>query len=440
MLYSLVEMNRVAMAPMRLAAKAGRAALASPLNPLGQTSYGKSLAAMADVFESATRYYGKPEWRIDTVRINSVTVPVRPEVAWRSPWCGLVHFKKDADILASTRHAGAAPLPRLLIVAPLSGHYATLLRGTVEGFLATHDVYITDWTDARMSPVWLGRFDLDDYIDHIRKMLTHLGGGAHVLAVCQPGPPVLAAISMMAEEEDPALPTTMTYMGSPIDARLSPTVPNKLAEERPFSWFEENMIHTVPGPYPGMLRRVYPGFVQLSSFMNMNWTRHVDAQWKFFNHLVGGDGDNAGKHREFYDEYLSVLDLTEEFYLQTIQRVFQEHHLARGIYSYRGARLVKPSEIRSVALMTVEGEKDDISGIGQTQAAHALCTGIPKDMQTDYIQPGVGHYGVFNGSRFETEIAPRVTQFTRRFTSRPAEEAAAATRKRQSDVRSSGTG
>ena len=430
MLYSLVEMNRVAMAPMRLAAKAGRAALASPLNPLGQTSYGKSLAAMADVFESATRYYGKPEWRIDKVRMNSVTVPVRPEVAWRSPWCGLVHFKKDPDILASTRRAGAAPLPRLLIVAPLSGHYATLLRGTVEGFLATHDVYITDWTDARMSPVWLGRFDLDDYIDHIRKMLTHLGGGAHVLAVCQPGPPVLAAISMMAEEEDPALPATMTFMGSPIDARLSPTVPNKLAEERPFSWFEENMIHTVPGPYPGMLRRVYPGFVQLSSFMNMNWTRHVDAQWKFFNHLVGGDGDNAGKHREFYDEYLSVLDLTEEFYLQTIQRVFQEHHLARGIYSYRGARLVKPSEIRSVALMTVEGEKDDISGIGQTQAAHALCTGIPKDMQTDYIQPGVGHYGVFNGSRFETEIAPRVTQFTRRFTSRPAEEAAAATRKR----------
>jgi len=424
MLYSLVEMNRLAMAPMRFAARAGRAALASPLNPMARTSYGKSLAAMADVFESATRYYGKPEWRIDSVRINSVTVPVKPEVAWRSPWCGLIHFRKDAGILAATRRAGAAPLPRMLIVAPLSGHYATLLRGTVEGFLATHDVYITDWTDARMSPVWLGRFDLDDYIDHVRKMLTHLGGGAHVLAVCQPGPPVLAAISMMAEEEDAALPATMTFMGSPIDARLSPTVPNRLAEERPFSWFEENMIHTVPGPYPGMLRRVYPGFVQLSSFMNMNWTRHVDAQWKFFNHLVGGDGDNAGKHREFYDEYLSVLDLTEEFYLQTIQRVFQEHHLARGIYNYRGTRLVKPSEIRSVALMTVEGEKDDISGTGQTQAAHALCTGIPKDMHTDYIQPGVGHYGVFNGSRFETEIAPRVTQFTRRFTNRNLEEAA----------------
>jgi poly(3-hydroxybutyrate) depolymerase len=428
MLYSLVEMNRVAMAPMRLAARAGRAALASPLNPMGNTTYGRSLAAMADVFESATRYYGKPEWRIDSVRVNSVTVPVIPSVAWRSPWCGLIHFRKDADILATARRPGAAPLPRMLIVAPLSGHYATLLRGTVEGFLETHDVYVTDWSDARMAPVWLGRFDLDDYIDHVRKMLTHLGGGAHVLAVCQPGPPVLAAISMMAEEEDPALPASMTFMGSPIDARLSPTVPNKLAEDRPFDWFVENMIHTVPGPYPGVLRRVYPGFVQLASFMNTNWSRHVDAQWKFFNHLVDGDGDNAGKHREFYDEYLSVLDLTEEFYLQTIQRVFQEHHLARGVYRYRGTRLVKPSEIRSVALMTVEGEKDDISGIGQTQAAHDLCTNIPKDMQTDYIQPGVGHYGVFNGSRFETEIAPRVAQFTRRFTSKSAEEAAGARR------------
>ncbi len=425
MLYSLVEMNRVVMAPMRLAARAGRAALASPLNPIGQTSYGKSLAAMADVFESATRYYGKPEWRIDSVRINSVTVPVTPAAVWRSPWCQLIHFRKDPEIYATTQRRNAAPQPRLLIVAPLSGHYATLLRGTVEGFLATHDVYITDWTDARMAPVWLGRFDLDDYIDHVRRMLTEIGGGAHVLAVCQPGPPVLAAISMMAEEDDPALPASMTYMGSPIDARKSPTVPNKLAEERPFEWFEQNMIHTVPAPYPGVLRRVYPGFVQLASFMNMNWSRHVDAHWKFFNHLVSGDGDNAARHREFYDEYLSVLDMTEEFYLQTIQRVFQEHHLPRGIYKYRGDRWVKPSAIRNVALMTVEGEKDDISGIGQTQAAHDICTGIPNDMRTDYIQPGVGHYGVFNGSRFETEIAPRVTQFTRRFTKREVEEAAA---------------
>lgn len=426
MLYSLVELNRVALAPMRLAARAGRAALASPMNPFGDTSYGKSLTAMADVFESATRYYGKPEWRIDSVRLNGTDVSVEARTVWRSPWCGLVHFRKDPERLAEVRRKGAPPLPRLLIVAPLSGHYATLLRGTVEGFLETHDVYITDWSDARMAPVWLGRFDLDDYIDHVRRMLTHLGGGAHVLAVCQPGPPVLAAISMMAEDRDPALPASMTFMGSPIDARRSPTIPNRLAEERSFDWFIQNMIYTVPGPYPGMLRRVYPGFVQLASFMNMNWDRHVDAHWKFFNHLVAGDGDSAGKHREFYDEYLSVLDLTEEFYLQTIQRVFQEHHLPRGIYRYRGERLVKPSAIHDVALMTVEGEKDDISGIGQTQAAHDICVNIPKHMQTDYIQPGVGHYGVFNGSRFETEIAPRVAEFTRRFTRAEQEEAAAA--------------
>lgn len=426
MLYSLVELNRVALAPMRLAARAGRAALASPMNPFGDTSYGKSLTAMADVFESATRYYGKPEWRIDSVRLNGTDVSVETRTVLRSPWCGLVHFRKDPERLAEVRRKGAPPLPRLLIVAPLSGHYATLLRGTVEGFLETHDVYITDWSDARMAPVWLGRFDLDDYIDHVRRMLTQLGGGAHVLAVCQPGPPVLAAISMMAEDRDPALPASMTFMGSPIDARRSPTIPNRLAEERSFDWFIQNMIYTVPGPYPGMLRRVYPGFVQLASFMNMNWDRHVDAHWKFFNHLVAGDGDSAGKHREFYDEYLSVLDLTEEFYLQTIQRVFQEHHLPRGIYRYRGERLVKPSAIHDVALMTVEGEKDDISGIGQTQAAHDICVNIPKHMQTDYIQPGVGHYGVFNGSRFETEIAPRVAEFTRRFTRAEQEEAAAA--------------
>ncbi len=415
MLYTLVEMNRMAMAPMRLAARSGRAALRSPFNPLGNTGYGKSLAAMADVFESATRFYGKPEWRIETTRINSIDVPVKPHAAWRSPWCTMVHFKKDADRLAESQRKDAPPQPVMLIVAPLSGHYATLLRGTVEAFLPTHDVYITDWSDARMAPVWLGRFDLDDYIDTIRRMLTQLGAGTHVLAVCQPGPPVLAAISMMAEDDDAARPASMTFMGSPIDARRSPTVPNRLAEERSAAWFEDNMIFTVPGPYPGVLRRVYPGFVQLASFMNMNWDRHVDAHWKFFNHLVDGDGDNVGRHREFYDEYLSVLDMTEEFYMQTIVRVFQEHHLARGVYRYRDDRLVKPAAIRDVALMTVEGEKDDISGIGQTQAAHDICTNVPKAMQADYVQPGVGHYGVFNGTRFETEIVPRVVQFTRKF-------------------------
>ncbi len=424
MLYSLVELNRAAMAPIRLAARAGRTALHSPLNPVGRTEYGKSLSAFVDVFESTTRYYGKPDWNIESTQIGSTEVPVTPTSAWRSPWCNLVHFKKDPEALAAAKRKNAKPQPRLLIVAPLSGHYATLLRGTVEGFLPTHDVYITDWTDARMAPVCLGRFDLDDYIDHIRTMITELGAGAHVLGVCQPGPPVLAAISMMAEDDDPNRPASMTFMGSPIDARRSPTVPNQLAEERPFEWFQENMIHTVPGPYPGALRRVYPGFVQLSSFMSMNWDSHVNANWNFFNHLIEGDGDSATKHREFYDEYLSVLDLTEEYYLQTIQRIFQEHHLPRGIYRYRDERLVKPSEIRDVALMTVEGENDDISGIGQTQAAHDICTKIPQKMQTDYVQPGVGHYGVFNGSRFRAEIVPRVTAFHKQFTDWDVERAA----------------
>jgi poly(3-hydroxybutyrate) depolymerase len=250
MLYSLVELNRAAMAPMRLAARAGRMALHSPMNPIAQTDYGKALIAFADVFESTTRYYGKPDWNIESVRINSAPVPVTPSIAWRSPWCNLVHFRKDPDALAAARKPGSAPLPRLLIVAPLSGHYATLLRGTVEGFLETHDVYIADWADARMAPVWLGRFDLDDYMDHVRKMISHVGPGAHVLAVCQPGPPVLAAISMMAEDDDPNRPASMTFMGSPIDARRSPTVPNELAEEKSFDWFQENMIHTVPGPIP----------------------------------------------------------------------------------------------------------------------------------------------------------------------------------------------
>ena len=410
MLYSLVEMNRAAMAPLGVAAKASRTALRSPLNPLARTDIGRSMAAAADVFEATTRYYGKPDWQLDTTRINSVEVGITPQPVWSDTWCRLIHFKREPEAYASALPEKKRKQPTLLIVAPLSGHYATLLRGTVEAFLPTHEVHITDWTDARMVPIWRGRFDLDDYIDYIRAMLTHLGQDTHVLAVCQPGPPVLAAISMMAEDKDPARPLSMTFMGSPIDARQSPTVPNLLAEERPFSWFQSNMIHTVPGPYPGMLRRVYPGFVQLSSFMNMNWENHVNAHWRFFNHLVEGDGDSADKHRGFYDEYLSVLDMSEEFYLQTIERIFQEHHLARGRFKHRD-RLVVPAKIKDVALMTVEGEKDDISGIGQTQAAHTLCKNIPQDMQFDYIQPGVGHYGVFNGSRFRNEIVPRVSEF-----------------------------
>ena len=402
MLYTLVEMNKAAMAPLRLHAKAAHSIWTSPTNPFRESQFARSISAATSVFERATRYYGKPEWQIPTTEINGRTLEVVPRTVWASPWCQLVHF--DTEDAPKNR-------PELLIVAPLSGHYATLLRGTVEAFLPTHDVYITDWTDARMAPIWFGRFDLDDYIYHIRDMLDFLDAGVHVLAVCQPGPPVLAAIAMMAEDGSPDLPATMTFMGSPIDARRSPTVPNKLSEERSLDWFRSKMIHTVPAPWPGAFRRVYPGFVQLTSFMHMNWDRHVDAQHRFFEHLVEGDEDSADKHKVFYDEYLSVLDLTEEFYIQTIERVFQKALLARGEYRYRDERLVKPGAIETVGLMTVEGELDDISGIGQTQAAHDLCTRIPDKMKEDYIQPGVGHYGVFNGSRFRKEIVPRVIKF-----------------------------
>ena len=417
MLYTLVEMSRAGMLPVRFATRAFKSAMALQPAPFRESETGRSMLAMGDVFESVTRYYGKPDWNIDHTTINGVHVNVTPRTVWASPWVNLVKFERDGEQLARADKSGQEPT-RLLIIAPLSGHYATLLRGTVEAFLPEHDVYIADWADARMVPVWQGRFDLDDYIDHVRAMIEQVGVRANVLAVCQPGPPVLAAISLMAEDRSPHLPATMTFMGSPIDCRQSPTVPNQLAEERSFEWFEDNMIYTVPAPYPGMLRRVYPGFVQLASFMNMNWERHVEAHWGFFNHLVSGDGDNAEKHRAFYDEYLSVLDLTAEFYLQTIRRVFQEHQLARGVFRHRG-RLVRPEAITTVGLMTVEGEKDDISGIGQTQAAHDLCSGIPADRKVDYVQPGVGHYGVFNGRRFQSEIVPRVNQFIDRFADRP---------------------
>jgi poly(3-hydroxybutyrate) depolymerase len=395
-------MNRAAMAPFRLSAKAASTFWGSAANPASSTQFARSLTAGAKVFERATRYYGKPEWQIESTEIAGREHAVTPVTAWSSTWCQLVHFETDG-----------APenRPDLIIVAPLSGHYATLLRGTVEAFLPTHNVYITDWTDARMAPVWLGRFDLDDYIDHVRDMLEHLGAGAHVVAVCQPGPPVLAAISMMAEDGSDSLPATMTFMGSPIDTRRSPTVPNRLSEERSLDWFRSKMIHSVPLPWPGAGRSVYPGFIQLTSFMHMNWDRHVDAQHRFFEHLVEGDEDSADKHEGFYDEYLSVLDLTEEFYLQTIERVFQKALLARGEYRYRDERIVKPGAISTVGLMTVEGELDDISGIGQTQAAHDLCTGIPDRLKEDYVQPGVGHYGVFNGSKFRNQIVPRVIKF-----------------------------
>jgi poly(3-hydroxybutyrate) depolymerase len=410
MLYSLYELGHLSVAPLRIAAMMQSSMLRSPLNPAADTEIARTAAAASELFESVTRRYRKPAWNLPTTQVNGVEVKVTSRSVWSTPWCDMVHFDRDAAALETAR--GKRVDPTVLLVAPMSGHYATLLRGTAEAFLPEHEVYVTDWADARMTPVLAGRFDLNDYIDHVMGMLRALGPQTHVVAVCQPGPAVLAAVALMAQENDPCAPATMTIMGSPIDARRSPTIPNKLAEERDIEWFKKNMIHSVPALYPGAFRRVYPGFLQLASFMGMNLSRHVDAHYAYFQNLVKGDGDSAEKHRDFYDEYLAVMDLTEEFYIQTLVEVFQDYSLAKGEMIHRGER-VDPAAITKTALLTVEGENDDISGIGQTQAAHDLCVNIPEPMRSDYIQPGVGHYGVFSGRRFRTDVYPRMRDFMR---------------------------
>jgi poly(3-hydroxybutyrate) depolymerase len=408
MLYAFHEAAYRSAAPLRMAAEMARDFWSSPINPAAASRLGRTLYASADMMANMTRRYGKPAWGIDKVLVGQREVAVHTETAWRTPWVKLRRFWRDPADLKKAR----APLdtPAVLIIAPLSGHFATLLRGTVQTFLQDQDVYITDWSNARNVPIIEGRFDFHDYIDHVADMLRHIQGRAHIVAVCQPGPPAMAAASLMAEDGDPHRPASLTLMGSPIDARLAPTVTNKLAEERPFTWFQSNMIYTVPLPYAGVMRRVYPGFVQLYSFMSMNADKHQEAHHRYFDHLVRGDGDSADKHREFYDEYLSVLDLTEEFYLQTIDEVFQRCLLPKGELMHRG-RLVRPEAMSDIGVMTVEGERDDISGVGQTQAAHALIPNIPDARKQLYVQPGVGHYGVFNGRRFAEEIYPRVRDF-----------------------------
>ena len=408
MLYALHEAVYHSATPLRLAAQGARAFWASPLNPASGSRWGRTLYASADLVANLTHRYGRPAWGITKVTIKGREVAVRDDVIWSTPWVRLRRFTREPLDLRRARAPLAAP--PLLIVAPLSGHYATLLRGTVETFLQDFDVYVTDWSNAKEVPILEGRFDFDDYIDHVRGILAHIGERAHVVAVCQPGPPVLAATAMMAEDGDAHRPASVTFLGSPIDARFSPTATNKLAEDKPFSWFQQAMIYTVPAPYPGMLRRVYPGFVQLYSFMSMNAERHQEAHKRYFEHLVGGDGDSADRHREFYDEYLSVLDLTEEFYLQTVDTVFQRHLLPKGELTHRG-RPVRLAAITDVAAMSVEGENDDISGVGQTQAVHALLPNLPDDLHELYVQPRVGHYGVFNGRRFTEEIYPRIKAF-----------------------------
>ncbi|MFL0799266.1 MAG: polyhydroxyalkanoate depolymerase [Agarilytica sp.] len=413
MLYHAYEMNHAVVGPLRHLVDFNKRFCQSPYNPMSYTWAGKNVSAACDLFEAVTRRYDKPQWGLDSTTINGVSVPVKEHVVWEKPFARLLHFERDAANKAKATGKDSVD-PRVLIVAPLSGHYATLLRGTVETFLPEHEVFVSDWADARNVPLSDGRFDMNDYIDYVIQMIETIGPDAHVFAVCQPGPSVLAAVSVMSENNSEFTPASMTIVGSPIDTRLSPTVPNKIAWERSYDWFKDNVIYSVPWPNKGAMRRVYPGFLQLGGFITMNRSRHVSAHKDYFNHLVEGDCDSAKRHEEFYNEYLSVLDLTEEFYLQTIRDIFQEHKLPEGKLMHRG-KLVKPAEITKTALFTIEGEKDDISGIGQTQAAHALCTGLPDDMQQDYVQPGVGHYGVFSGSRFRDEIHPRVMEFMRTY-------------------------
>ena len=420
MWYHVYELNHAAIQPIRWAANISQHLLHHPLNPAAYLGVGKQLSAAFDVFDALTKRYGKPEFGIPETEVNGTPVPIIEETVWRSEWLHLKHFKKDPEIFAAAKGAKADTYqPSLLIVAPLSGHYATLLRGTVEAMLPEHDVYITDWVDARLVPVFDGRFDLNDFIDSLLTVMREVLPQTHIMAVCQPGPAALSATALLNEANDPAAPLSLTIMGSPIDTRESPTEPNLLAEERPLRWFRDNMISTVPAPYPGAMRQVYPGFIQLTSFVNMNRERHVDAHWTYFENLIKGDGDNAQKHRDFYDEYLAVMDLTAEFYIQTIDEVFQRHLLPKGAFLHRG-QIVRPDLITETGLMTVEGEKDDISGIGQTQAAHKLCSQLPSSMKQDYVQPEVGHYGVFNGRRFVRDIVPRVTEFIREHDARRA--------------------
>ncbi len=414
MLYHWYELSHAAVSPARAAADAGRVFFNHPMNPLTHTGFGRHAAAACEVFERTTRRYDKPTFGLSSTTIDGAEVAVSEDVVWQRPFCRLIHFTRDLP--AEQR----AKDPRILLVAPMSGHYATLLRGTVETLLPTHEVYITDWRDARDVPLSSGRFDLDDYVDYMQDMFRHFGGDVHVFAVCQPSVPVLAAVALMEQDNDPSVPLSMILAGGPIDTRISPTAVNRLAEEKGLDWFRNNVITNVPWPRMGFGRNVYPGFLQLTGFMTMNLDRHVKAHKDLFYHLVRGDGDSAEKHREFYDEYLAVMDLTAEFYLQTVDSVFIKHTLAKGEFRHRGRR-VDPSAIRRVALMTIEGEKDDITGLGQCAAAHELCSSIPDDYHVHYECPGVGHYGIFNGSRFRSEIAPRIAHFARKHDPRTIE-------------------
>jgi poly(3-hydroxybutyrate) depolymerase len=391
MLYLLHEASHLTLAPARTLASIARLACENPFNPVAYTAGGRALAASCELFERTTRAYPKPAFNL----------PVSERIVWENPFCRVIAF-------GESKHQ-----PSVLIVAPMSGHHATLLRGTVAAFLEDHQVFITDWSDAKQVPLAEGQFDLSDYIDYCIAIFESLGPDLHVVAVCQPVVPVLAAIALMEAEDHPLVPRSATLLSGPVDTRYSPTAVNRFIQTRDIDWFERNCIHLVPPPYPGSGRGVYPGFMQLCGFMAMNSDRHISAHWEMFSHLVDGDGDSAERHREFYDEYLAVVDLSAEFYLQTLETVFIDHLLPRNRMRHRG-KPVDLNEIRRCGLMTVEGDNDDITGRGQTLAALELTPNLSTRKKEHYVQTGVGHFGVFNGSRFRTQVAPCIKAFVRK--------------------------
>jgi len=402
MLYYAYQAQCDALAPVRVFADAARNLLDQPWPVIGDLPLLRGAVAAMSLFSDTRASHERPAFGIDRVTVDGAEIAVSEEAVAVHPFCRLLHFRK----------AAALDQPKLLVVAPLSGHFATLTRGTIATALPDHDVYVTDWVNARDVPVQHGRFDLDDMIELIIHFIHRLGPGIHVMAVWQPSVPVLAAVSLMAAAADPCRPASMVLMGGPIDPDANPTEVNRFAGSHSLAWFENMVITTVPARYPGAFRRVYPGFLQLAGFLSMNLDRHVDAHWRMFRQLADGDGESASAARAFYDEYSTVMDLPADFYLETMDRVFQRQDLAHGRFRVRGAR-VDPGAIEATALMTVEGERDDICGPGQTAAAHNLCRNLAPAKKTRHLQRNVGHYGVFHGRRWQREIYPKVRAFIR---------------------------
>jgi len=406
MLYQMHEMNRTLLSPLIQWAEASSKLFTNPVSPFAHTPFAQRIAAGYELMFRLGKDYEKPTFGITSVDIDGQRVSVIEEIELEKPFCKLLHFRKES------RKNKSADQPKVLLVAPLSGHHATLLRDTVNTLLPEHDVYITDWTDARMVALEHGAFHLHDYVYYVQDFIRHLGPNLNVISVCQPTVPVLAAISLMASNKETNLPKTMVMMGGPIDPRKTPTQVNDLATNKPFSWFENNVIYSVPPNYPGYGRRVYPGFLQHAGFVAMNPKRHAQSHWEFYLHLREGDNESAEEHRKFYDEYNAVLDMPAEYYLETIKTVFQDHALPLGTWEVEG-QLVRPQDIKDVALLTIEGELDDISGLGQTRAAHELCAHIPKEMKQHFTAPKCGHYGIFSGRRWREVIAPKIGEFIR---------------------------